>query len=406
MLLFKKFELFIKAKLRFTIYLINTYIDEFNIDKPITRKINSNLQFLIDPSRSVYRTADIFLSELIIDTDHGYTPSIFEQKFLIKNYTYEGEIREQTVSFPFQNNSQETIAEFYFRKSETSFIFQRKIGNLLTILSYLGGIWSSLFIFLFPFIQQYNKHSFLNKLSNKIYNFPNQIKQKKMIMYTQSTFRPITILENGIDRLSPHTNYDFFLNKIKDYFRYDRKLRTNFFEILQIIFYSLINFLPWKPKPKIDLLLESKNSLLEDLDIYNILRRLQDCEKLKTLLFNSDQIKILNFSPKPNIRIPLRRKNKAYNFRSGKGGGSKKLFCDHTNYDNVHVFEELIQTWTHLKKNDSNCKLNLDLCKMFGEEFSTMFDLSEEYIETYLLKKGSMESEGSEENFNNCEEKY
>lgn len=363
------------------------------------------MQFLIDPSRSIYRTADIFLSELIIDTDHGYTPSILEQKLTIKNYTYVGEIREQTVSLPFENKSESIVAEFYFRKSETVYIFQRKIGNLLTILSYLGGIWSSLVIFLFPFIRQYNRHSFLNKLSNKIYSFPNQIKQNKMNMYTQSPLQPLRILTNETNGLSPQiNNNNFFLNKIKDYFRYDRKLRTNFFEILKIIFYSLIKFLPWKPKPKIELLLESKNSLLEDLDLYNILRRLNDFEKLKTLLFTKDQIKILNFSPKPNIRVPLRKKNKAQ-FKNGKVSGNKKLFSEKPNYDNVQVFEELIQVWTHLKKNEATCKINLDLCRMFGEEFSTMFDLSEEYIETFLIKKERLESEGSEENFNNCEEK-
>ena len=359
---------------------------------------------MIDPSRSVYRTADIFLSELIIDTDQGYTPSIFEQKLMIKNYTYEGEIREQTVSLPF--NGENTVAEFYFRKSDKVFIFQRKIGNLLTVLSYLGGIWSSLFIFLFPFIQQYNKYSFLNKLSNKIYNFPNQIKQKKMNMYKKSAFQHLTILENKVDRLTPNpkTNFDFFLNKMKNYFRYDRKLRTNFFDILKIIFYSLIKFLPWNPMPKIELLLKSKNSLLEDLDLYNILRRLHDLEKLKALLFTSEQIKILNFSPKPNIRIPLRKKTNSQ-FESRKESNNKKLFSDKTNYDNIQVFEELIQIWTNLK-NDSNSKLNNDLCKMFGEEFSTMFDLSEEYIEAFLIKKEHAEIEGgSEENFNNCEEK-
>ena len=278
--------------------MINSFIDEFNLDNPISRGITSNTHFLIDPGKAVYRTADIFLSELNIQTEHGYLPSLFEKISLVNNFTYEDEMREQTIFYA-QNNSKRNVADFYFRKSQMVFEYKRSLGNLLTILSYLGGIWSSLLVFFFPILQKYNRNSFFNKLGNKIYNFPLQNKLMKMRMYAQNSFKlSMKPDEEQESPVPPDSNniYEFLINKIKGYFNFDRKIKASWFENFKLILSPII---PCQKTSKIQLLEENEAHLMQDLDLYNILRRLREFDKVKKLLFKESQIKILDFSLKP-----------------------------------------------------------------------------------------------------------
>lgn len=394
-------------------YIINSFIDEFNVDNPITRGISSDIHFLIDPGKAVYRSADIFLSETNIQTEHGYLPSFFERISVLSNFTFENEIREQTVFYA-QSNSNRNVADFYFRKSQIVITHQRSLGNLLTILSYLGGIWSSLLVFFFPILQEYNRNSFFNKLGNKIYNFPIQTKVRKMRMYAQNAFK--LAMKADVEQenpLPPDPNniYEFLVNKIKGYFHFDRKLKTNWFENLKLIVSSIA---PCRKSPKIKLLKECKANLMQDLDLYNVLRRLHEFDKIKKLLFKESQIKILDFSPKPIIRIPSEEErglvvsnnlNEEGLTPKGKVSTSR-LFSMKINYDNPQIFIELLQTWESLKKNSSDNKINQDLCKLFVEEFSSMFDLTEEYIETFLIKNGknNLKTKEDDENLGLCEE--
>ena len=285
--------------MRFNVFIINTNIDEFNIEQPIKRQIQSDIHFLIDPGKAVYRTADIYLSEVNIETDYGFLPSLFERKNSITNFTYDREFREQTVFYPFNNYSQKNnIADFYFRKSQTEMKHKRKLGNLLAVLSYLGGIWSSIYLFLYFTIGKYNENSFFNHLSNKIYNFPSQTKKKKQKLFLEMHVKYLKTDDFSINRSS---RKDIFLNKIQEYLYFERKLVIGFFGMIKLLIYPLIPSF-CKSDPKMRLILEAKNTLLEDLDLFNVLRRLHEFDKIKNLLFDKDQLNILNFSPKPNIR--------------------------------------------------------------------------------------------------------
>lgn len=149
--------------------ILNNHVDEVNIDSPIKQQINTDLSFLVDPLKNIYRTADIFMSEVQIKTDYGISPTMINSVENIKTYTFDGDIREQTL---FMTSKQNNVADFYIRKSQTLFIYDRKLGNILTILSYLGGIWSTLILFASVFMKKYNESAFFTKIGNKLYNFP------------------------------------------------------------------------------------------------------------------------------------------------------------------------------------------------------------------------------------------
>lgn len=394
--------------MRFNVFIINSNIDEFNIDQPIKREIQSDIHFLIDPGKAVYRTADIYLSEVKIETDYGFLPSLFERKNSITNFTYDREFREQTVFYPFNHSSQnKNIADFYFRKSQTEIKHKRKLGNMLAVLSYLGGIWSSIYVFLFFIMQKYNENSFFNRLSNKIYNFPSQTKKKKQQLFLEMQLKN---MQTDDFQTNSSNRKEIFLKKIQEYLYFERKLIIGFLGMLKLLIYP---FLPsfCKSDSKMNLIIEAKNMLLEDLDLFNVLRRLHEFDKIKNLLFDKDQLNILNFSPKPNIRhqkeletfrkLPLSKKSfkNVTNSPICKPQRKKKFLADEVNYDNISIFEELINSWLSLKKQLETNKINQVLSKVFCEEFSAMFDISEDYLEKFLIQKEQKDEDYHESDF-------
>ena len=191
-------------------------MDEFNIMTPIKRQITSDIHFIVDLMRSVYRSADIFFSEVTIKTDKGYLPFLFQENQFINNFTFENELREQAVFYSVNNSAANpNIADFYFRKSQTAFHYKRNLGNLLATISYLGGIWSSLSLLCYLIISKYDENSFFIKLSNKLYNFPSQKRTRKkkasvadILQYEDNTHKPKT--ENKIgDILSKIRIFEF-----------------------------------------------------------------------------------------------------------------------------------------------------------------------------------------------------
>ena len=64
------------AKFAVDFYIINNEVDETDLDNPITSQVSSDLHFLINPFLPFYTTTDIFLSEIKIETDYSFFPSI------------------------------------------------------------------------------------------------------------------------------------------------------------------------------------------------------------------------------------------------------------------------------------------------------------------------------------------
>ena len=273
------------AKIRFTVFMINNNIDEFNINNPLQRYIASDTHFLIDPIQNIYRTADIYLSELLMETDYGFLPALFDRTSTIKNYTYDKEFREQTMfAFNATIDAKKSFADIYIRKSQLVVRHKRKLGNLLTILSYLGGIWSGSFLILYLILREYNKIHFFNKLANKLYSFPSQMNQHKRQMFQDNHLKTI-------NRSSLHdfqvNKLQIFVTKIKEYLQFDRKLRLSLCELFKFLFAQI--FTCFKRDDKFLLLSQAKKALMEDIDICNVLRQLHHSDKIKTLFFDLDQ---------------------------------------------------------------------------------------------------------------------
>ena len=358
-------------------------IDERNYEQPVTRQIVSDMHFLIDPLQSVYRTADIFLDEVEITTDGGIFPTLFPSAVINTTYTYNQEFREQVVFSPLETS----IADFYFRKSQTKFRYDRVLGNVLTVLSYLGGIWSSVHIWFSLFAQTYSWHSFINCLSNKLYNYPSQMKKKqkksKAIEQKEIDKSPIISPELNENRKSM---YSKILDKVQAYLSYERKLNLSFCEMWKFIVQSILSFFKFEDE-KYALMKKSHENITTDLDICNILKKLHEFDKIKKILFSDEQHLILTFSPKPEVISsevdPDLLKMTASGLKSlSKSIRVKKnlrLLEDEANFDEIKPFKQLIFAWKTLKTTkETTLSLNKNLLNMLGEDFTKTLDITED----------------------------
>ena len=356
------------------------------------------MHFLIDPIKSVYRTSDIFLNEVEITTDSGVFPSIFPTAENNNSYTYNQEFREQTVFTALDGSQKVNIGDFYFRKSQNKYKYNRYLGNLLTVLSYLGGIWSTVHIAFAVIATPYSRNFFMNTLANKLYNYPSQMKRKTKKSKTTIEERSSQAYNSGT--ISPELNnetrksmYSKIMNKIETYLSYDRKLKLSFCDMWRFLLQKLTECFNFKDEKYI-LIKKTQENLSRDLDICNILKKLHEIDKIKDILFSEEQQLILGFSPKPDIfssevdpsilqLTSSGLKNLSKSIRSRKSRRKKtRLLEEELNFDDIKPFKQLIFAWKTLKTTkQAEILINENLVKMFGEEFSKTVDITEEEMQ-------------------------
>lgn len=350
------------------------------------------MHFLIDPIKPFYKTADIFLNEIKLTTDESYLPSLLPSIKTINSFIYNSEISEEIIIFD-SNQTKTAIADFYFRISQLSFIYDRKCGDLLVELSFFAGIWSSGYVILMFIVSSYNRNYFINSLSNRLYNYPSQKKKKKEVseLKTQKSQNFDKILEGESPGVKSFSHRIF--EKIAAYLNYDIRLKISFWKMWKFLIKNFFFLCKIKYDEKEKLMKKSEESLMEDLDICNILKKLQEIEKIKDLLFTQEQQTLLSFTPKPEIfhdeekKVPniIILKKISKNIKSIRR--KDRFFSKEITYDSMKHFEDLILAWK-VVKNIENQPINENLLRMFGEEIPKIIDFPEEEIDFLKRRNG------------------
>lgn len=169
--------------------------------------------------------------------------------------------------------------------------------------------------------------------------------------------------------------------KIEIYLSYDRKNKISFFEMCKLPFKFLFSFCGCRLGEKEMLIKKSTTNLIRDLDIFNILNKLQELEKIKDLLFTPEQQTLLSFTPKPEIlsvenerKSITSLKNLSKTIREKKEKG--RFLTNAAQYNSIKPFEDLILAWKIIKNNEGKSwNINENLLKMFGEDLPKILDL-------------------------------
>ena len=363
-------------------FIANTNIDEQNYEHPFSKHIVSDLHFLVDIIRPFYKTADIFINEVNMKTEVGYIPTLFSKIEKLKTFIFSNEFREQSLLSNDKSSSQRKIADFYFRKSPTMFLYLRSLGDVLQIISFVAGSWSSLFVCLMFFFHSYNGNYFIISLANELYNFPTQ-KRK---------FKDKEIPKTGSEQ-SFNQRIGFsqkLLDSIKEYLSYSKKLKISFWRMITYMFTSLF-CCTCNEDEKITLFQKSEENLMRELDICNILKKLQEFDKFKEVLFNPDQQIVLSFTPKPDILTynlkKLKKMSTSMKLLTQSMKKNDRFLTDPVVYNTLLQFENLMYAWKNLK--DSHhlvLPINKNLINMFDGNIRKIIEIPEKDF-NYMIKR-------------------
>lgn len=176
-----------------------------------------------------------------------------------KEYLFERKIEESIINENIYKNEQKIYFSMYLRSGMISKIYKRSYITLEDFLKVLGSLNNILYVVFFCLHKIICYEKLIMKIGKTIYGL--NFKPKKKKIHHQKFLK-------------------FFIEKIRDF----------------VI--SLFKFFKLYQQNKKKLL---KEAITKDMDIIQILSKLKEIEIFKRIIFNNDQILLLNFAAKPKI---------------------------------------------------------------------------------------------------------
>ncbi|EGR31864.1 hypothetical protein IMG5_100130 [Ichthyophthirius multifiliis] len=288
----------IKMSLLFPNFVINP-------TKPIdyvTSFLNDDIYFYIKPEMR-YSSINIYLGEHQIETDNSMLPikSIIKQKFVKYN---PNSLREQQIPGDYDQ-----IADIYLHRDQYTDYTKRNFQKLDELVSYLGGFFQAAIIIIALIIKQYNEYVYGIDLANKLYDIDLGGKQKKNEkkrefqkisnqIQTLSINKQIKIENNQTPQTKNQQYLQEFDEELQQIIDKDELLQLNY----EYLFYKLTCGKLFNTK-RVKLIEKAIQFVQEDLDVFLIIEKLKEVEKLKKLLLNKQQLILFNFFPKPIIKV-------------------------------------------------------------------------------------------------------
>ncbi|CAD8114163.1 unnamed protein product [Paramecium sonneborni] len=236
--------------------------------------------------------------QIITNEFTGFSSStskmIVQQYRIVKTITDEGLIwQQENIQYNIQQTEWREISDFYNQQYLVLHVIRldykqtnnlRTYIKLQTILAKLGGILQ-LFILIVAIISKPIIENLMKlEIANSLFRFDELDKQiqpqtkNQLIQSERESQFPVQINNKHNENLCNHEN---------------QKLNKSFIETFLIIF----GF----KKEKHYQFLKAKKKIIKNLDIVTILKRLQEIDLLKKILFSKEQIEILKNLPPPLI---------------------------------------------------------------------------------------------------------
>ncbi|CAD8121754.1 unnamed protein product [Paramecium sonneborni] len=310
------------------------------------------------------RQANLFYRKYQFQNDNSLLPfqSIDEKELIVRQSVDYRDLTE------LGRDTDKNYAIVYLRRSQFSEFIYRRYVKIDELLSFLGGFLQIMITSFGIIIMYYNKLSLQIELSNKLYNFPGQVLGKSKIKNNKvqqtlegSMINDSKIIVNSEQGASKATlifdKEDFsFQKSILKLFEQSQSLKLS---LKSLIFQTL-------------LFQKAMDTLDQNLDIQEILYQLQEISKLKLLMLTKNQIKLLNFTPKPNLTLEDEEQ------LPNRLLIEQKLSQQEIQIVNKEeIINELYNAWLEIKSDNSqnfcNQELNRRLNQVLGKEFQQIF---------------------------------
>ncbi|KAL4449927.1 hypothetical protein ABPG74_015046 [Tetrahymena malaccensis] len=230
-------------------------------------------------------------------------------------------------------------------------------------------------------------------VANKQYN-DNIFKHQDSIMNKPTFIQSSNIIQNLVyfKEIGFKNKKDFLVEQFRIIINRSKKITAKIWYFLRLMtcgkcFNTEENFLIEK----------AREYAQKDLDIYIILDKLQEIEKIKKILLDENQLILFNFSQKPliqknddflqtlslrNLQIRHRKsetlsnRNKMNNSIHNATSQQESLFCKKLQYDNIEAYEKLHKAYENIRPYHLQDKVSRQLVKELGTELREIFELS------------------------------
>ncbi|CAD8153086.1 unnamed protein product [Paramecium octaurelia] len=426
-------------------------------DYPLYQYLNSD--FFLATNFDAESTADIFFeSNRIVNQNSIF--SFYEDDETIDYWVFPIYSYREIKTF---NNVPSSLFSVNFRLSQEFQQTTKKVNTIDQFLSYFGGMLKIISSIFGIVALQYNQMGLRLSLANSLYQF--NVPQKKdgriefsydkLLSYIQ---RQLNKVDETINKLKNHTLNLVKMNKItraitlrhqsnptlqsekkssilidqplhhddiqrqassllevkesflKELFneifeqRHKLKLGINFF-FYQLLCCTCVE----KIRVTRKMLQQCENVILQDLDIVNILQKLQQIEKLKQALLEKDQIKVFNYTPKPIINVEPN-----YKFSHNQEGDPNSLFSQANkqkhnrlirskNYHHPKKMVKIYNSYSKLK--DTSDVVNSRIIYLMGPAMEQIFNKYYEVQTYYEHHKIHQETQNQVEQYPQMTEK-
>ena len=346
---------------------------------------------------------EIFITPEIINSKNSYISS--GSSDTIKAYS----IQQQQIR-DFDSNYKKsgdlyakTFMKMTLKLSSVMNVYTRSYTTFLDIASRIGGIYAFLIATLGFIAVRFNRYEIKLEIARQIYEYKSGDPRDKgespaERSNTQEERRPPSGGNQRQERayslqsIRSGEKYNDFMNKFSVLIN-KPIMKTSFRQFLQ----SLSNLVCGRraielPGSKKFALQQVEEMISSDLDVIQILRRIQELEKLKDLLLTRDQKIVLQYTPKPKFYQSKAERDRNHQSEMGK---SQALLPVQLEFHSEKEFLLLYKAYQGLLTETDPAKIaqNEQLKAKLGEELLTIFLEFDAEIEKdpnlmdYLFKK-------------------
>jgi len=276
---------FSKNKVKLQIFFKNYNVNPSNLDKPFHDFID-NIFYVINQGQ-LAKSVDILLKEVELTS---YENFINSEKDIVRN-TYTHDAAGEAQIYVNMKDPNEYLS-VQFRKSYVKLSYTRSLTKLVDLIAHFGGIWGILYSLGSLAASTHNNLEYQKSIADRMFWF------SKENQSTKKTSAPYKITpqkkSNGSDPES-HENLDLISQGII-------RKQTIFKSVMSYIFSKLFCFTRDSEKAKIAQQTEGLELAKKKIDIMYIVKKLEEFEKMKYVLFDKNQIALFDYIPPPIVK--------------------------------------------------------------------------------------------------------
>lgn len=274
------------GRMRFQVYYPTFLVNLYDYHHPTLGNI-SNQEYLLSPPGGIQIFSNIYLTKQAILTDDNLAYSRSNGTRIVWNIPLSN-FRDEYFNYGTNELINVTI-----RMDINGVTYYRKYMKIPDLMSKVGGLFPLLFAAFGYLAIRYNQYKIKNYIANDIYTVERE--KRDGANSRSSSFmdqeNPDESYHEASDRKisSFHRIFSRYIDK--------EKMKSSCWRYLE----TVLCFWRGKTRTKLYQYFAAEKKLREDLDIISIVKRVNQLEKLKDLLFTREQVELFNYTPEPKL---------------------------------------------------------------------------------------------------------